>query len=298
MMNTMSSSQEIRKKIRRIELRTKRLVQESLAGQYQSVFKGQGMNFEEVRPYTPGDEIRSIDWNVTARTGEPFIKKFTEEREVTVMILLDVSASGNFGSVQESKREIAAEVGALLAFSAIYNNDKVGLLLFSDQIELFIPPKKGRVHHLRLIHELFYFQPQSSKTNIEQALSYLNKVLHRQTILFLISDFLDENDFSKPLAVAAKRHDVIALPIVDPVEEALPDIGVVTLEDPETGEQIEINTSSTSLREKYKQASCRRETDLKRLLAARHIDTVALRTEEDYLPMLRSFFARRAKHFR
>lgn len=294
----MKTSQEIRQKIRRIELRTKRLVQDSLAGQYQSVFKGQGMNFEEVRPYTPGDEIRSIDWNVTARTGEPFIKKFTEEREVTVMILLDVSASGNFGSVQESKREIAAEVGALLAFSAIYNNDKVGLLLFSDQIELFIPPKKGRVHHLRLIHELFYFQPKSSKTNIEQALSYLNKVLHRQTILFLISDFLDENDFSKPLAVTAKRHDVVALPIVDPVEEALPDVGVITLEDPETGEQVEVNTSSASLREKYQQAANRRTLDLKHFLAARHIDTVPLHTQEDYLPTLRSFFARRAKHYR
>ncbi|MBX9742160.1 MAG: DUF58 domain-containing protein [Chthoniobacterales bacterium] len=294
----MKTSQEIRKKIRRIELRTRHLVQDSLAGQYQSVFKGQGMNFEEVRPYTPGDEIRSIDWNVTARTGEPFIKKFTEEREVTVMILLDVSASGNFGSVQESKREIAAEVGALLAFSAIYNNDKVGLLLFSDQIELFIPPKKGRVHNLRLIHELFYFQSKSSKTNIEQALNYLNKVLHRQTILFLISDFLDNNDFSKPLAVTAKRHDVIALPIVDPVEEMLPDVGVITLEDPETGEQIEINTSSASLREKYQQAAHRRSLDLKHFLAARRIDTVPLRTEEDYLPTLRSFFARRGKHYR
>jgi uncharacterized protein (DUF58 family) len=284
--------------IRRLELRTKRLVQDFFAGQYQSVFKGQGMNFEEVRPYSPGDEIRSIDWNVTARTGEPYIKKFTEEREVTVMIMLDVSASGMFGSVQESKREIAAEVGAILAFSAIYNNDKVGLLLFSDQIELFIPPKKGRTHHLRLIREMFYFEPKGRKTNIEQALSYLNNVLRRQTVLFLISDFLDDHDFSKPLAVAAKRHDLIALPIVDPLEEALPAVGVITLEDPETGEQIEIDTSSSQLREEYRLASQKRARDLKHFLASRRIDTVPLRTQEDYIPTLRSFFAHRAQRNR
>lgn len=291
----MADSQEISRNIRRLELRTKRLVEDSFAGQYQSIFKGQGMNFEEVRPYAPGDEIRSIDWNVTARTGEPYIKKFQEEREVTVMILLDVSASGNFGSVQESKREMAAEVASLLAFSAIYNNDKVGLLLFSDEIELFVPPKKGRVHHLRLIRELLYFQPNSRKTNIEQALTYLNRVLRRPTILFLISDFLDNNDFSKPLAVTAKRHDMIALPIIDPVEEELPDVGVVTLEDPETGAQIEVDTSSSTLREKYRTAARRRSLDLKHFLASRHIDTVPLHTQEDYLPTLRSFFSRRAQ---
>jgi len=291
----MKASQEITRKIRRLELRTKRLVESSFAGQYQSVFKGQGMNFEEVRPYAPGDEIRSIDWNVSARTGDLHIKKFTEEREVTVMILLDVSASGNFGSIHESKREIAAEVAAVLAFSAIYNNDKVGLLLFSDQIELFIPPKKGRLHHLRLIREMFYFQPKSRKTNIHNALEYLNKVMHRRAIVFLISDFLDEHDFSRPLNVTSKRNDIIALPIIDPVEEALPNVGVITLEDPETGIQVEIDTGSSKLREAYRVETRRRASELMHLCGARRIDMVPLQTEKDYLPMLRSFFSSRER---
>ncbi len=291
----MKASQEITRKIRRLELHTKRLVESSFAGQYHSVFKGQGMNFEEVRPYAPGDEIRSIDWNVSARTGDLHIKKFTEEREVTVMILLDVSASGNFGSIHESKREIAAEVAAVLAFSAIHNNDKVGLLLFSDQIELFIPPKKGRLHHLRLIREMFYFQPKSRKTNIHSALEYLNKVMHRRAIVFLISDFLDEHDFSRPLNVTSKRHDVIALPIIDPVEEALPNVGVMTLEDPETGMQVEIDTGSSKLREAYRVETRRRASELMHLCGARRIDMVPLRTEKDYLPMLRSFFSSRER---
>jgi len=291
----MKASQEITRKIRRLELHTKRLVESSFAGQYQSVFKGQGMNFEEVRPYAPGDEIRSIDWNVSARTGDLHIKKFTEEREVTVLILLDVSASGNFGSIHESKREIAAEVAAVLAFSAIYNNDKVGLLLFSDQIELFIPPKKGRLHHLRLIREMFYFQPKSRKTNIHSALEYLNKVMHRRAIVFLISDFLDDHDFSRPLNVTSKRHDVIALPIIDPVEEAFPNVGVITLEDPETGMQVEIDTGSSKLREAYRVETRRRTSELIHLCGARRIDMVPLRTEKDYLPMLRSFFSSRER---
>ena len=292
----MKDSSEILRKIRRLELRTKRLVESSFAGQYQSVFKGRGMNFEEVRPYTPGDEIRDIDWNVTARTGEPHIKKFNEEREVTVMILLDVSASGNFGSVAESKREVAAEVAAILAFSAIYNNDKVGLLLFSDQIELFIPPKKGRLHHLRLIREMFFFKPIGRKTNIHQALEFLNKVTKRRAIVFMISDFID-GDFSRPLTLAAKRHDIVALPIIDPVEEKLPDVGVVALQDPETGEQLEINTSSRSLRDEYQQLAARRRKGLFHLFGSHHVDTVPLRTDEDYLPVLRSFFARRERRF-
>lgn len=291
----MKDSQEITQKIRRLELRTKHLVESSFAGQYQSVFKGQGMNFEEVRPYAPGDEIRSIDWNVSARTGDLHIKKFKEEREITVMILLDVSASGNFGSLKESKREIAAEVAAVLAFSAIYNNDKVGLLLFSEEIELFIPPKKGRLHHLRLIREMFYFEPQGRKTNIQAALEYLNKVMHRRVILFIISDFLDDHDFSRPLHVASKRHDVIALPIIDPVEEALPNVGIITLEDPETGGQIEVDTSSSTLREAYRAETAHHASELMHLFGSRRIDMVPLRTEKDYLPTLRSFFASRER---
>jgi uncharacterized protein (DUF58 family) len=280
--------------MRRIELQTKRLVASSLAGQYQSVFKGRGMNFEEVRPYAPGDEIRTIDWNVTARTGEPYIKKFNEEREVTVMILLDVSASGNFGSIDESKREVAAEVAAVLAFSAIYNNDKVGLLLFSDQIELFIPPKKGRLHHLRLIREMFFFQPVSRKTDIAQALEFLNRVLPRRAIVFMISDFFD-GDFSRPLNISAKRHDMIALPIIDPVEEIFPDVGVVRLQDPETGEQLEIDTSARSFRDSYREEVERQKRRLFHLFASHKIDTVPLRTDQDYLPLLRSCFAHRER---
>ncbi|MDH4470209.1 MAG: DUF58 domain-containing protein [Verrucomicrobiae bacterium] len=283
------------RKIRRLELRTKRLVESSFAGQYQSVFKGQGMNFEEVRPYAAGDEIRSIDWNVSARTGDLHIKKFKEEREVTVMILLDVSASGNFGSVEQSKREVAAEVAAVLALSALYNNDKVGLLLFSDQIELFLPPKKGRMHHLRLLREMFYFQPQGRKTNIHGALDYLNRVMHRKAIVFVISDFLDEHDFSRPLNVTSKRHDLIALPMIDPVEERLPDVGVITLEDPETGAQIEVNTASKKVREAYQEEARSHASKLLHLFGARRIDMVPLRTNEDYLPTLRSFFASRER---
>src|SRR6188474_3275625 len=245
---------EILKKIRQIELRTNRLVNETLGGQYHSVFKGQGMNFEDVRQYQPGDEVRSIDWNVTARLGEihgaAYVKKFTEERELTVMLVVDVSASGEFGSVHLSKRELAAEVACLFAFSAIRNNDKVGLILFSDHVELFIPPKKGRVHTLRLIREILYFEPKGRGTQPAEALDYLNQVLHRRSVVFLISDFLTP-DFSRQLAVTSRRHDLIAIPIVDPREEELPDVGRLTLEDAETGEQIEINTSDRATRLGY-----------------------------------------------
>jgi len=252
------------------------------------------MNFEEVRPYSPGDEIRAIDWNVTARTGEPYIKKFTEEREMTVIIMLDVSASGNFGSVEQSKRELAAEVSAILAFSAIHNNDKVGLILFSDLVELFIPPKKGRLHILRLIREMIYFSPKGRGTDLAGALEYMNKVVTRRAVVFLISDFLT-GDFTRPLTVTAKRHDMVALPIVDPAEEALPDVGVILLEDPETGEQIEVNTSSHPLSRDYAELATLRSKELGTLFGARGVDVVPLRTDSDYLPVLRNFFDRRGR---
>ncbi|MCE9588858.1 MAG: DUF58 domain-containing protein [Verrucomicrobia bacterium] len=290
----MNDTREILRKIRRLELRTRRLVESSFAGQYQSVFKGRGMNFEEVRPYSPGDEIRAIDWNVTARTGEPYIKKFTEEREMTVMIILDVSASGNFGSVQESKRELAAEVAAILAFSAIHNNDKVGLLLFSDRVELFIPPKKGRHHILRLIREMLYFQPKGRGTDLAGALEYMNKLITRRAVVFVISDFFT-GDFSRPLTVSAKRHDMVALPIVDPAEEELPDVGVILLEDPETGEQIEVNTSRSAITRNYAELSALRTKELTSMFGSRGIDMVSLRTDKDYLPVLRNFFDRRGR---
>jgi len=288
----MNDTREILRKIRRLELRTRRLVESSFAGQYQSVFKGRGMNFEEVRPYTPGDEIRAIDWNVTARTGEPYIKKFTEEREMTVMIVLDVSASGNFGSIRESKRELAAEVAAVLAFSAIHNNDKVGLLLFSDRVELFIPPKKGRMHILRLIREMLYFQPQGRGTDLAGALEYLNKIVTRRAVVFLISDFLT-GDFIRPLTVTAKRHDLVGITVIDPVEESLPDVGVILLEDPETGEQIEVDTSRKDVARAYGELSAKRAKETQRLFGSRGVDSIVLRTDVDYLPVLRNFFDRR-----
>ena len=238
---------EILKKIRLIELRTRRLVNSIFAGQYHSVFKGRGMNFEEVREYAPGDEIRSIDWNVTARMNVPYIKKFTEERELTVMLLVDVSASGLFGSIELSKRELAAEVASILAFSAINNNDKVGLLLFSNEVELFIPPKKGRLHTLRLIREMLYFEPKGRGTNLAGALDYMNRVISRRAVVFMISDFMAP-DFTKALTVTSRRHDLVAMPVTDPGESELPDVGIVTLEDAETGEQIDVNTSSRSVR--------------------------------------------------
>ena len=290
----MNDTREILRKIRRLELRTRRLVESSFAGQYQSVFKGRGMNFEEVRPYSPGDEIRAIDWNVTARTGEPYIKKFTEEREMTVMIVLDVSASGNFGSVQESKRELAAEVAAILAFSAIHNNDKVGLLLFSDRVELFIPPKKGRHHILRLIREMLYFEPNGRGTDLAGALEYMNKLITRRAVVFVISDFFT-GDFTRPLTVSARRHDMVALPIVDPAEEELPDVGVILLEDPETGEQIEVDTSRRAITRNYAELSALRTKELNGMFGSRGIDMVSLRTDKDYLPVLRNFFDRRGR---
>jgi len=285
---------EILKKIRRLELRTRRLVNAGFAGQYHSVFKGRGMNFEEVREYAPGDEIRSIDWNVTARMNTPYVKKFTEERELTVMLVVDVSASGTFGSVELSKRELAAEVASILAFSAINNNDKVGLLLFSDDVELYIPPKKGRLHTLRLIREMLYFQPKGRGTNLAGALDYLNRVINRRAVLFLISDFITP-DFSKALTVSSRRHDVVAMPVSDPGESAMPDVGIITLEDAETGQQIDINTGSKGVRRGLADLNELRRKSVERLFRSRRVDIVPLSTTEDYLLPLRAFFEQRER---
>jgi uncharacterized protein (DUF58 family) len=285
---------EILKKIRRLELRTRRIVNSMFSGQYHSVFKGRGMNFEEVREYAPGDEIRSIDWNVTARMNAPYIKKYTEERELTVMLLVDVSASGVFGSVDLSKRELAAEVASILAFSAINNNDKVGLILFTDRIELFIPPKKGRLHTLRLIREMLFFEPQGKGTNLAYALEYLNLVTHRKAVVFMISDFLAP-DFTKPLTVTSKRHDLVAMPVFDRAEGELPDVGIVSFEDAETGEQIDINTSSRAVRQNLRELHESRLRDIEKLFLSRRIDTIRLSTSEDYLVSLRNFFELRER---
>src|SRR4051812_21673963 len=285
---------EILKKIRALEIRTRGLVETAFAGDYHSVFKGRGMNFEDVREYQPGDEIRAIDWNVTARMGTAFIKKFTEERELTVMLVVDVSASGTFGSTTQSKRELAAEIACLLAFSAIRNNDKVGLLLFTDGVELFIPPKKGRSHTLRIIREILFFEPVGRGTEPKVALDYLNKIVTRRAVVFFISDFQAE-DFSQKLSVTARRHDFIAVQIQDEREEVLPNIGIVTLEDAETGEQIEINTADRNLRTRFSDLAQRRQTELLRTLRRNNIDTIALRTGDDYLPALRTFFKTRER---
>ena len=285
---------EILKKIRTLEIKTRGLVETVFAGDYHSVFKGRGMNFDEVREYQPGDEIRSIDWNVTARMGAPFVKKFTEERELAVMLIVDVSASENFGSTSQSKRELAAEVACLIAFSAIRNNDKVGLLLFSDEVELFIPPKKGRSHTLRIVREILFYQPRGRGTNPGLALDQLNRIVTRRSVVFFISDF-QAPDFSRELKVTSKRHDFIAMHIKDEREAVLPNVGVVTLEDAETGEQIEINTADRTTRTRFADQAQKQEADLLRTLRRNNIDTIGLRTGEDYLSALRTFFKQRER---
>ena len=285
---------EILKKIRTLEIRTRGLVETVFGGDYHSVFKGRGMNFEDVREYQPGDEIRAIDWNVTARMGDAFIKKFTEERELTVMLIVDVSASGNFGSTTQSKRELAAEVACLLAFSAIRNNDKVGLLLFTDRVELFIPPKKGRSHTLRIIREILFFEPQGRGTEPALALDYLNNVVTRRAVVFFISDF-QAPDFSKALAVTGRRHDFIAIRVEDEREKVFPNIGLITLEDAETGEQIEINTANRTTRTRLSDTAHQHDAELSRVLRRNNVDSITLRTGEDYLPALRAFFKQRER---
>ena len=285
---------EILKKIRTLEIKTRGLVETAFAGDYHSVFKGRGMNFEDVREYQPGDEIRAIDWNVTARLGTAYVKKFTEERELTVILVVDVSASGNFGSTAQSKRELAAEVACLLAFSAIRNNDKVGLILFTDRVELFIPPKKGRSHTLRLIREILFFKPQGRGTEPALALDYLNNIVTRRAVVFFISDF-QAPDFSRALALSGRRHDFIAIHIRDEREKVLPNIGIITLEDAETDEQIEINTADRGTRGRFTDLASEHETDLARTLRRNNIDAIALQTGKDYLPALRSFFKQRER---
>ena len=285
---------EILKKIKTLEIRTRGLVETVFGGDYHSVFKGRGMNFEEVREYQQGDEIRAIDWNVTARMGDAFVKKFTEERELTVMLIVDVSASGNFGSTTQSKRELAAEVACLLAFSAIRNNDKVGLLLFTDRVELFIPPKKGQSHTLRIIREILFFEPQGRGTEPALALDYLNNLVTRRAVVFFISDF-QAPDFSKALAVTGRRHDLIAIRVEDEREKVFPNIGLITLEDAETGEQIEINTANRTTRTRLSDTAHRHDTELSRVLRRNNVDSITLRTGEDYLPALRAFFKQRER---
>ncbi len=285
---------ELAKKIRYIQIFTSKAVNDVLAGEYESTFKGRGMEFDEVREYTPGDDIRSIDWNVTARTGHPFVKRFVEERELTIMFLVDLSASGSFGSVEKTKNEVAAELCALLAFSAIKNNDKVGLIVFTDEIEMFIPPRKGTSHVLRLIRELLVFKPKQARTDINVALDYLGKVLHKRAVVFLLSDFQNEG-YEKPLGVLNRRHDLIALSITDPREIDMPDVGLVELEDAETGERILIDTSSAAVRSQYKGIGARRAGEMKETFRKMDVDHTDIVTGENYVKDLVGFFRNREK---
>jgi uncharacterized protein (DUF58 family) len=296
---------EILKKIRQIELRTNRLVNETLGGQYHSVFKGQGMNFEEVREYQPGDEVRTIDWNVTARMNHPFVKKFVEERELTLMLVVDLSGSGLFGSGEQSKRELAAEIASVLAFSAIRNNDKVGLILFTDDVEKYIPPKKGRRHVLRVIREILFFEPQRRGTNLSGALDFLNRVTAHRAISVVISDFLEpvfENSksvssLSSTLRQANRRHDVVAVQIIDPHELELPALGRLILRDAETGDVVEVNTS-TATRRAFAEQQKTQQGELERMLRGARIDAIRLRTNESYAGALGRFFETREKRRR
>ena len=287
---------QILQKIRQIEIRTKHLVNDVFSGEYHSVFKGRGMEFAEVREYEPGDEIRSIDWNVTARLGRPYIKRFIEERELTVILMADVSASGHFGTVNQMKSEITAEICALLAYAAIQNNDRVGLLMFTDQIEKFIPPKKGRTHILRVIREVLYNQPGHTGTDLTQALEYLNRLLTRRSIVFILSDFLTE-DYAKPLRVASKRHDVVAVTITDPRELSLPGVGLIELEDAETGEEVLVDTGDSDWRRQYAEYNEALREARDQQFRVTGVDAIHIRTDEPYIDPLLQFFKLRERKF-
>lgn len=309
---------EIIKKIRQIEIRTNQLVSESLAGHYHSVFKGQGMNFDEVREYQPGDDVRTIDWNVTARMNHPFIKKFVEERELTVMLLVDLSGSGLFGSGEQSKRELAAEIASILAFSAIKNNDKVGLLLFTDIVEKFIPPRKGRFHVLRVIRDILFFEPKRRRTKFDAALEFLSKVITQRAIVILISDFLGQTEPTRKeieahlrrrvitsdglrhvsltsLRQTKRKHDLVAVQISDPFEMRLPNIGKIILKDAETGQVVEVDTGDERKRTAFAGRQKKARGELNKLLRAAGIDSIQLRTDKHYLHELSQFFENREK---
>ncbi|MFH0921225.1 MAG: DUF58 domain-containing protein [Fibrobacterota bacterium] len=288
-------SSDLLRKIRRIEIRTRRIVNEVLSGEYQSAFKGRGMEFSEVREYVPGDEIRTIDWNVTARTGRPFVKIYKEERELTVLLIVDASRSHDFGTASRFKGETAAELCALLAFSAIKNNDKVGLIIFTSQIEKYVPPKKGRKHVLRVIRELLYFKPEKPGTDIPGALAFFNRTAKKRCVAFMVSDFMDAGDFRMALKVAGRKHDVITVSLSDPREAELPGLGLVELEDAETGKRLLLDTSDPHFQAVFK----KRVADIleQRRLTFRQADVenIPVRTDRDYAEPLIAFFKKREK---
>jgi len=283
---------EILKKVRRIEIKTKGLSKNIFAGEYHSAFKGRGMAFSEVREYQYGDDVRSIDWNVTARFNHPFVKIFEEERELTIMLLIDVSASGNFGTIQSLKKELATEIAAVLAFSTIQNNDKVGAIFFSDKIELFIPPQKGRKHTLRIIRETIDFKPQGSGTDLNLALKYLNNIIKKRCTAFILSDFLD-NGFSDAIKLANKKHDIIALQMYDMHDEFLPAVGDLMVKNPETGAEMWIDTSSTRYQKAYFNWWIEHNKFIDDIFMRSGVDFVKLRTDMDYVKPLLQLFKRR-----
>ena len=287
------NEKEILKKIQRIEIFTNRLVNTVFAGEYESVFKGQGITFDEVREYQVGDEIRTIDWNVTARMGQAYIKKYVEERELVMMLVVDMSASTSFGSIAETKAEIAAEIAALLAFSAIKNNDKVGLICFTDTVEHFVAPRKGKRHVLRVVRDILRFQPQQSGTNIETALAFVDQVLKPHSVVFLISDFKDIG-YEKQLRLSSKRHSLVAVTLQDRRELELPDVGLIELEDAESGETMIVDTGSEEARQLYTELNQRADAERRQIFRANQIDAILIRTDESYVKPLIQFFRQRA----
>ena len=288
---------DILKKVQRIQIVANRSVNDLLAGQYKSVFRGRGMEFDEVREYQPGDDVRTIDWNVTARAGVPFIKRFCEERELTVLFLVDISASGVFGSGEQSKLELVVEIAALLMFSALRNNDKVGLILFCDQVQAFFPPRKGKANVLRLIREMVAARPVSRETRLDAALNFLNQVQKRRAVVFVVSDFL-ETQADRNLAVSRRRHDLVAITVSDPREQALPDVGFITLQDAETGRIVELDTRHPRVRDLFESRARQRDEALAGRLKRLGLDQLPVTTAESYVSGLRRFFAAREKRFR
>lgn len=288
---------EILKKVKRIEIQTRGVVNDVFSGEYHSVFKGRGMEFSEVREYQLGDDVRTIDWNVTARMGRPFVKIFEEERELTVILLVDVSSSGEFGTVQQMKGEIAAEICALLAFSAIKNNDKVGLVIFTDEVEKFVAPKKGKSHVLRVVREILYHRPKGRGTDIGKALQFLSHITHRRAVVFLVSDFIN-TDYEKALQIANRRHDIIAISITDPRERELPNVGFIELEDAETGETYLLDTTDPAVRRDIAVRSNENALVREKLFRSIQVDHIDISTQQSYIEPLIRFFRMRAKRFR
>ncbi len=284
---------ELLKKVRQIEIKTRGLSCNIFAGQYHSAFKGRGMAFSEVREYQYGDDIRDIDWNVTARFHKPYIKVFEEERELTVMLLVDVSGSLEFGTVKQMKKDMVTEIAATLAFSAIQNNDKIGVIFFSDQIEKFIPPKKGRKHILYIIRELLDFHPESRRTNIQLGLEYLTNVMKRRCTVFILSDFIDQKDFKNAMTIANRKHDVVAIQVYDRRVEELPAIGMMKIKDAETGHEQWIDTSSRAVRQSHHDWWIKRQHELSDVFTKSNVDNVSVRTDQDYVKALMNLFAKR-----